>query len=485
MLKYIFKRILLFIPSLFIISLFVFCLSNFVGGNIYEDIPDDQFRTEHIQRRAAKYNYDKPNFYLSFTAAAYPDTLYLVLEKDKRNTLKQLIAQYGNWSVISSYKQAVEAFIFKVHPDNIVDHFIDSSSLDAQIELYQNLTQLPILYEDEDISGRLENIQKYCTNYPKLDSFVKQEKENLLASYQKIKTESTTNKLYVPSLRWNGTRNRYHHWVTNLLGLNDQLGFKNTFPFINWQPDFGYSLITGKSVNKTISDALFWTLILNISAIFLAYIIAIPLGIFSAVKNKSRLDKVLTILVFILYSLPAFWIAILLISFFTTTEYCSWCDIFPSSTSFGDLLSDPSTSWWHYIPKFILPIICLVYPSLAIISRQMRGGMFEVLQQDYIKTARAKGLSERKVIGKHALRNGVFPIITLLAGIFPAAVAGSVVIERIFGIPGMGRLLLLSIDGEDWPIVYIILMLASVLTMVGILLADILYALVDPRVSFK
>ena len=483
MLKYIFKRILLFIPSLFIISLLVFGLSNFVGGDIYEDIPDDVFQEDNIKRRAAKYNYDKPNFYVSFTSAAYPDSLYLVLEKNKRTALEQLIAQYGNWPAIDQYKKAVAAFTLKVHPDKIADTFIDSLSVDAQIDVYQDLALLPVLYEDRDINDRLENIEKLCVKHSKLNTFVHQEKEKVLASYQKIKEEATTNKLYIPSLRWNGTRNRYHHWATNFLGLNDQLGFKKTFPFINWQPDFGYSLNTGKSVNKTISDALFWTLILNLSAIFLAFLLAIPLGIYSAVKNKSKSDRMLTVLVFMLYSLPNFWIAILLISFFTTTEYCSWCDIFPPSTSFSGL--SPDASWWQYIPKLILPILCMVYPSLAFISRQMRGGMLEVLQQDYIQTARAKGLSEGKVIGKHALRNGIFPIITLVAGILPAAVGGSVIIEQIFGIPGMGRLMLLSIHAEDWPVVYIILMLASVLTMIGILLADILYALVDPRVSFK
>lgn len=115
----------------------------------------------------------------------------------------------------------------------------------------------------------------------------------------------------------------------------------------------------------------------------------------------------------------------------------------------------------------------------------MRGGMLDVLQQDYIRTARAKGLGERKVIWKHAFRNALFPIITLFASVFPAALAGSVVIEWIYNIPGMGNLTLSAINERDWPIVYTVLMLSAILTMIGILIADVLYALLDPRVRFK
>ena len=115
----------------------------------------------------------------------------------------------------------------------------------------------------------------------------------------------------------------------------------------------------------------------------------------------------------------------------------------------------------------------------------MRGGMLNVVKQDYIRTARAKGLEEKKIIWKHAFRNSLFPIITMFAYIFPAAIAGSVVIEVIFSIPGMGGLAYSSIIARDWPVVYTILMFAAILTMVGNLVADMLYAVADPRVTFK
>jgi len=134
--------------------------------------------------------------------------------------------------------------------------------------------------------------------------------------------------------------------------------------------------------------------------------------------------------------------------------------------------------------RLILPIICITYGSLAFVSRQLRSSMVETLQQDYIKTARAKGLSERKVVWKHAFRNALFPLITIFASVLPSAFAGSVIIEVIFNIQGMGYLLFDSIMNSDWQVVYAIIMIATILTIVGILLADILYALVDPRVRF-
>ena len=149
-----------------------------------------------------------------------------------------------------------------------------------------------------------------------------------------------------------------------------------------------------------------------------------------------------------------------------------------STASFGE-------RFWTTARYMILPVFCLAYSSIAIITLQMRGGMVEVLQMDYIRTAYAKGMPKRKVIWKHAFRNALFPVITILGGLFPAIITGAVIIENIFNIPGMGQLMVTSIFEKDWPVVYVIMILSAILTMVGILLADILYALADPRVRFQ
>ena len=149
-------------------------------------------------------------------------------------------------------------------------------------------------------------------------------------------------------------------------------------------------------------------------------------------------------------------------------------DKFSVATRFLDIL--------HHL---ILPVVCMTYGSFAFLSRQMRGSMLGVVKQDYIRTATAKGLSEDKIIWKHAFRNSLFPIITMFSSVFPRALSGSIAIESIYNIQGMGYLSLEAINGRDWPIVFTVALLAAILTMIGNLVSDILYSVADPRVTFK
>ena len=209
------------------------------------------------------------------------------------------------------------------------------------------------------------------------------------------------------------------------------------------------------------------------------------MGVVAAAKKNSVFDKTSTLITFLLFSLPSFWIATILVVFFTTPEYGSWTNIFPSiglGKNYG--VQSGWANFWDVAAHLILPVFCLTYAALAFISRQVRGGMLDVLQKDFIRTAKAKGVAPKKVIWKHAFRNSLFPIITLFAAVFPATLAGSVVIEVIFNIPGMGRLAFDAIYAEDWPIVFSVLMLAAILTIIGNLVADMLYAAADPRVTF-
>jgi peptide/nickel transport system permease protein len=132
-----------------------------------------------------------------------------------------------------------------------------------------------------------------------------------------------------------------------------------------------------------------------------------------------------------------------------------------------------------------LPLFCYTYSSFAFISRQMRGSMIQTLNQDYIRTAWAKGLSDKQVYWKHALRNSLLPVITLLASVFPSLIAGSVVIEHLFTLPGMGLLAYESVVTKDFPVIYVIMLFSAILTLIGYLVADILYAIVDPRISYS
>lgn len=267
---------------------------------------------------------------------------------------------------------------------------------------------------------------------------------------------------------WNGANNQYHRWMAKLLVL-----------------DFGKSFQDQRPVLDKIMERMPVTITLSLISIFLAYIIAVPIGIFSAARPKSKADKVTSTLLFVLYSLPGFWIATMLIIFFGGGDFLDW---FPNS-GLHSMDYTPDWGWWEstqdYLWHLALPLFVYTYPSLAYLSRQMRGSMLEVIRQDYIRTARAKGLSERVVVLKHALRNSLIPIITMLAGILPALVGGSVIIETIFTIPGVGKLAFEALTARDYPVILAEFTLIAVMTLAGILIADILYSVVDPRISFS
>ena len=248
--------------------------------------------------------------------------------------------------------------------------------------------------------------------------------------------------------------------------------------------DFGRSYRDNRPVMDRIWERLPVTLQLNIISIFLVYLIAIPLGIYSSTHQYSLGDKVSTTFLFILYSMPSFWVATILILFLGGGDY--W-HLFPiTGISSLDAEQLPFFDWlldriWH----LVLPVFCLTYGGLAYVSRQMRSGMLETIRQDYIRTARAKGLSENAVVFKHALRNSLIPIVTLLGFLLPAMLGGSVIIESIFTIPGMGQLGFDAILSRDYPVVMAISIIAAFLTLVGLLLSDICYAIVNPTISLE
>lgn len=248
--------------------------------------------------------------------------------------------------------------------------------------------------------------------------------------------------------------------------------------------DFGNSYKDNRRVSDKILERVPVTLQLSIISIFLVYLISIPLGVYSSVRHESRPEKLLTLFLFVLYSLPSFWVATMLIIFLGGGEYLDLFPIYGLSSEGAEALG--FRQWlldriWH----LVLPVGCLAYGSLAVISRYCRVGMLETLRQDYIRTARAKGLSEKSVVFKHALRNSLIPIVTLLGMLLPALLGGAIIIESIFSIPGMGQLAFEAILSRDYPVVMGIATISAILTLLGMLLADILYSIVDPRISYK
>lgn len=252
---------------------------------------------------------------------------------------------------------------------------------------------------------------------------------------------------------------------------------------VNFRTDLIY-FQQEKPIWDDLVDAIKVTVSINLIVFVLIYVFAVPIGILSATYPRSWGDRTTTVGLFILYSLPSFWTAEMLrIWFGSKDQLISFPIMGLHSNDAADLSSG---AWfWDMVLHLILPVICMTYGGLAYISRQMRAGMLEVIRQDYIRTAEAKGAGKARVVLIHALRNGLFPIITLFASLLPFLIGGSVIIETIFNIPGMGRFAFDGVLRREYDVVMTTLMLSAVLTLFGILVADILYVLVNPQVTFR
>lgn len=248
--------------------------------------------------------------------------------------------------------------------------------------------------------------------------------------------------------------------------------------------DFGNSYRDHRPVMDKIKDALPITLTLNILTILVIYIVSIPVGAYAALRPRGLIDRASAVVFMALYSLPSFWVAMMLIILLAGGDYLN---LFPITGIVSEGASAlPWYDWvlnvgWH----LVLPVTCLTYGGFAFLSRFTRASMLDVIRQDYIRTARAKGLPEWKVVTRHALRNALIPLLTLMGTLLPALLGGSVIIEQIFSIPGMGRLGFESVLARDYPVIMAIATISAFLTLVSIFLADIMYAVVDPRISFE
>ncbi len=274
--------------------------------------------------------------------------------------------------------------------------------------------------------------------------------------------------------------------------LRSQLGLDRPLPvqYAVWLKktltgDFGNSFKDRRPVWEKIRERIPLTVTLAASAIFITFALSIPLGILSAIKEGSLADRASTLLLFMLVSLPSFWIGTLIIIFFCGGDFLDW---FPPA-GVHSLDYDPSWPWARrvgdYMHHLAMPIFVTTYGAFAFQSRILRSSMLDAKSQDYVRTARAKGVSERVVVFKHILRNSIIPIATNIGGILPALIGGSVIIETIFSLPGLGFLGYQAVLARDYPVVLALLTVSSALTLIGILLSDLALVLVDPRIRFE
>jgi len=423
---------LLKIPlTLFIISIICFYLGKLAPGdpaeiytrNLVGGVEANLEEAHKIYQETREYlGLNKPSFYFSIIPKAFKDA-------GENEAVLKLISQTGNAETVINFHKSLTTI----------------QELNTDDALKKSIAQIKREFDFKKIENGLQNLE---INNDWKDPF------------QKMVEEKKIWNMAIPHFQWNGLDNQYHQWI-----VNPGLSFSDRQP-----------------VRQKIIKAIKWTLIMNGLAIFFTYLFSIPMGVIGGIYPQSAFDKISSSIFLILFSLPTFWIATLLVVFFTTPEYRM--DWFPTM-GIGSL--DGNENFLEIfrirVQHLILPVFCLTYGSMAFLSRQMRRSTISVMKQDYIRTAFAKGLSQWNVVVRHVLPNAFFPIITLLGGIFPALLAGSVAVEYIFNIPGMGKLTIDSILMKDWPVVFNILMLSSLLTIIGIWISDILYAWFDPRVD--
>lgn len=483
MLTYIIKRILLMIPTFLAISLIVFAIVNFAPGNPGAKqigAEGGQQANTGEQRESYRifkeqFNLDKPvlfNTRFNLSKEEIEAVLVKVLNKKQDITPgERIIAQetIENWG-----RYAVPA---------LVEMLANHSDKDMQALASQRLTiNARKRLEGEfrkDLTPEQREANKVIadeiTSF-KGQYFITSEQEDSHAG-----TEEEVKKFWADWFSAN--MSEWEFSTTETLSIL----FLDTRFAKYWgnlaRLDFGVSHLDKRPVLSKVLEKLKYSLSLAVTSVFLAYLISLPLGIWSAVKENTIADRIVTFILFMMYSLPTFFIGVVLLNFFTIGSPLQW---FP--TAGFEAIDTSQMTTLEYIKDVIwhifLPIICMTYGSLAALSRYARTGLLDIIRADFIRTARAKGLSESVVIVKHAARNGMIPILTLMATLLPVLIGGSVVIEVIFGIPGMGRLGFEAILLRDYNVIMAILLISSVLTLIGMLISDLMYALVDPRITF-
>ena len=489
MYMYIFKRLLLIIPTFFAISLIIFLILNLAPGKPGGSLSGGQegqeaggSNRESYRIFKSQFNLDKPvlfNTRYGLQTSKVEKYIRDIANENDKVPMKDIIEAQ---EVLEDYGQYSIPSLMSIINKTSASEKIRETAIKI---LYQNAPRYPV---NAYASNMDEKTKKLNAEIDEENQILQQYKYDWDTPLDK-RTFDTSDALKQVTAKWNtwydSTKVRYLYSTMQKI----HIFFLDTRFSKYWQNlisfDFGVSHVTKQPVMEIIISKLKYSLCLSVPSVIFAYIISVPLGVMSSVKQNGLFDRVSASILFMLYSLPSFFVATILLYFFS--QGGDFLKIFPTG-GFQDIDSQNMTVLeqtgdilWH----LVLPLICMTYGSLASLSRYARTGMLDVIRADYIRTARAKGLPEFTVIVKHAMRNGMIPIITLLGTLLPVIIGGSVIIEYIFGIPGMGQLTITSIFQRDYNVIMGIQLISALLVLVGILMSDLMYAIVDPRISYK
>ncbi|MES2731672.1 MAG: ABC transporter permease [Bacteroidota bacterium] len=460
MFRYLGKRLLILIPSLWLILSIVFVLNKTALTQTASSFYSQESKTGYqsgqeegkeraFQQYLHRTGQDLPLFYFSLHSLAEPDTLSRITAPRDFAFLKKMLLTYGNWPEIRRYYQSLLRFENKV---SRVSNVAVRNKLQRAVDG---------LFVNTDPSQTKLYLRKCCTFL-----HVAQAKCPLEEQLNAVIDKAQPWRSFVPALHWNGVQTQYHHWFTQLL-----------------QADLGLSLRDSRPVAGIIGEALGNTLMMVLATTAFTFLLATLLGIWLSHPAHFRWRKPILSFLYLLDTIPLFILALVLLLVLSGSGMMG---IFPvyglENTAHDDGFFARIFSQLYHLT---IPVFCLTLANLPYLSNQVYRALQQVESQEYIQTARAKGLSEYTVIGKHALRNALLPLITLFTGFIPAFIGGALITEVIFAIPGMGRLLADSVLARDNPVVLGIVLCLALAKMLFMLLADGLYYLADPRIRFR
>lgn len=456
MVPYLLKRLLLAIPAIWLIATLVFLLSKLMPGTYgsqqlqqaeagYYSKGDSDSREKAYRQYLQKTGQDLPLFYFNISSHVEPDTLHSVYSEVDRLYLKRMAWLYGNWPLVSSFYSSLKR-------------------LEATLTVAQQKMVQPYLHavyqhtRPEQLSSAVNSI---AYTLPHTSAQLRQIQNNTNALINGRKQYAHL----LPTINWHGASNQYHYWLRNL-----------------FRGKLGTSYRDGRPVTTILIEAVgntWWLLFISMGV---ATLLALELAILMVRRNGHTWRRTVLPTLFLLDSLPLFVLAMLLLVLLASPAFLQ---LFPV---YGMGYYTEATLHWlqatnQWLLFMALPMLCLVLANLPYLTNQFYHSIAATSSLDYIRTARAKGLSEGNVIRKHMLRNALLPVITLLTDFLPALVAGAVIIETIFAIPGIGRLLIDSVMARDYPVIVGIVVLVALFKLLAHLLSDLLYTLADPRIS--
>ena len=480
--RYLLKRILGFIPGLFVVALLAFVIGRIAPGNPiatsdpYQNYESANSLDNHFvsQKVIEASGLRLPVFYFSLESAADADTLYRIADIEQRQLLSHMCRVTGK-------------------PDATLIWFHKLLKTDTLLRNYKPQAQLvnPKLFEER--VNKIKYLNHQLSRYATVDQ--RQERADTLLELlqivpgmQSIKTsfEQSEHALkvmmsqrnawlqWLPVVRFHGASNQYHVWLFG--SGNHSKGIL--------RGDFGYSLRDGQAIGPRIAEKMLRTLALMAPTVLLTWLLGMYLG-FTAAKFRHKItDRLIEGISTAFWSLPLFFIATCLLMLFANPDVLDW---FPTSGIRNELIYEVQWPWYkkalHSLPYLILPICAYTLASLALIVRQTRNGMMAELDKDYVQAARIRGVPESRILKHYALRNALLPLAAMLGRYVPVLLGGSVVLETVFNIPGLGLETYESILSKDYPTIVALFTIYGFLTMLGYLISDVLSAALNPRIN--